>query len=194
MYKTMSPSLRKGQNGAALLVALVFLLILTTLAVTNMREVALESRITSNLIDQRNLFNANEAGLKDAEYRTIGTQIPIPGMYGPEAALRPLNATDSCGNGIEDPCLLNIQPTYTQNFSTAGQFKDYSPDDSTTFNEAITWYALPAPGGGSEGETENPEYGNMMLGIGTFRYEVNSNATRSDGETRLRATIFRIYN
>lgn len=194
MYKIMRSSARKRQNGAVLLIALVFLLILTTLAVTSMREVALESRITGNMVDQRHLFNAAEAGLKDAEYRTIGTRFPIPGLYGLEAALKPLNATDNCGTAVTDPCLLDIPPTYTQNFDTAGQFKSYSPDDSTTFNEAISWYALPSPGGGSEGESENPEYGNMMLGIGTFRYEVNGNASRDGGEVRLRGTIFRIYN
>jgi len=192
--KNLTYSETGKQRGAVLVVALVFLLILTTLAVTNMREVALDSRITSNMVDQRNLFNAAEAGLKDAEYRTIGTLIPIPGKYGPEAALRPLNAVSTCTNAVTAPCLLNMQPQYGQDFDTAGHFKSYSPDETTTFNESINWYALPAPGGASEGEAENPEYGNMLLGLGTFRYEVNSNAVRNDSETRLRGTVFRIYN
>lgn len=89
---------RTKQNGAVLLVALVFLLIITTLAVTNMREVALDSRITSSLIDHKRLFNAAEAGLADGQYRTIGTMVKIPGEYSLATALRPLNATATCAN------------------------------------------------------------------------------------------------
>ena len=184
------------QGGAVLVIALVFLLILTTLAVTNMREVAIDSRITANLVDQRHLFNAAEAGLADGQYRTIGPESDkTRGNYDRSVWLRPLNATDSCGNGVTDVCLLDVAPaeiTYSQDFDTAGRFKDYAPDDSTTFNESISWYALPAPAGETEGESINPEYGNMLSGSGPFFYEVNSRA-ESDGEVRLRNTIFRIY-
>lgn len=187
--------LRNKQNGAVLLIALVFLLIITTLAVTSMREVALDSRITSNLIDQKQLFNAAEAGLTDGQYRTTGTKIKIPGEYSLATALRPLNATQICTNtDFKDPCLLDITPTYQQDFSNANLIKSYSPDDVTQFNEGINWYAIPAPGGANSGESENPEYGNMMMGVGTFRYELNSQAINGDGEVRLRSTIYRIYN
>src|SRR5690606_22844095 len=87
---------RFNQQGAVLVIALVFLLILTTLAVTGMREVALESRITGNLIDQRQPFNAAEAGIKDRQYRTIGTLVKIPGNYSFDAALTPVNALATC--------------------------------------------------------------------------------------------------
>lgn len=185
---------RTRQNGAVLLVALVFLLIITTLAVTNMREVALDSRITSNLIDQKQLFNAAEAGLTDGQYRTIGTRVPIPGDYSPYTALQPLNATDACSNDkYTDPCLLNIDPTYPQDFTNSAKLKSYSPDEHTEFNENISWYALPTPPDGGQGESENPEYGNMLMGMGTFRYEVNSRSDHFDGEVHLRSTVFRIY-
>lgn len=188
---------RKRQSGAVLVVALVFLLILTTLAVTNMREVALDSRITSNMVDQRHLFNAAEAGLMDGQYRTIGpSSKDTRGKYDPAAMLRPQNATSGCGTGATDLCLLDIpfgDIEYAQDFESAGRFKGYAPDDSTTFDEDIWWYALQVPGGELDGESKNPEYGNMLLGHGEFFYEVNSRAQR-DGEVRLRNTIFRIYN
>ena len=187
----------KQQGGAVLVIALVFLLILTTLAVTNMREVALDSRITANLVDQRNIFNAAEAGLTDGQYRTIGPEPNMTrGNYDRDVWQRPLNATDACSNGVTDVCLLDIAPgdvTYSQDFDTVGKFKDYAPDDSTTFNESISWYALPVPAGETEGASINPEYGNMLSGSGEFYYEVNSRA-ENDGEVRLRNTIFRIYN
>ena len=187
----------KQQGGAVLVIALVFLLILTTLAVTNMREVAIDSRITANLVDQRHLFNATEAGLADGQYRTIGPPSDkTRGDYDRTRWLRPLNATDSCSNSVTGVCLLNIAPgdiTYSQDFDTPGEFKNYAPDESTTFSESISWYALPAPAGETEGESINPEYGNMLSGHGEFHYEVNSRA-ESEGEVRLRDTIFRIYN
>ena len=184
----------KIARAAPLIVALVFLLILTALAVSNMREVTLESRITSNLIEQKQLVNAAEAGMKDGEYRTIGTLVAIPGKYGYEAALTPVNATDTCNNSTFDgSCVLDIDATYSQSFES--NVKDYSPDDgTTTFNETINWYAIPTPGGVSQGESENPEYGNMVMGIGIFRYEVNSRAQSGAGETRLRSTVSRVYN
>lgn len=186
---------RKRQQGASLLVALVFLLILTTLAVSNMREVALEARITGNLVDQKKLFNASEAGLKDGEYRTIGTLVKIPGNYSIEAALKPLNATGSCsGSAPQDICVLDIDPEYAQHFESDDPAKAYSPDEDTRFDEAVSWYAIPTPGGANQGENENPEYGNMALGVGIFRYEINSRAASDQGEVRLRSTVSRVYN
>ena len=44
----MSLNTRKSQGGAVLLVSLVMLLVLTVLAVSSMRGVTLESRITAN--------------------------------------------------------------------------------------------------------------------------------------------------
>lgn len=187
-------NIRAKQHGATLFIALIFLLILTTLAVTGMREVALDSRITGNLIDHKRLFNATEAGMKDGEHRTIGTLVPIPGKYKFDTALTPVNATDSCANdGYASPCVLDIPPEYPQEFDS-GRMKDYSPDNSTSFEEDIHWYAIPAPSGTTQGESENPEYGNMALGIGTFRYEINSRASSEAGELRLRSTVSRVYN
>lgn len=185
------------QHGAALVIALVFLLILTTLAITNMREVTLEARITGNLVDQKQLFNAAEAGLRDGEYRTIGTRRKIPGSYDLATALQPLNALNECPASLaaEEACLINKapDPDYKQWFDSE-KTQTYSPDDVTSFAETINWYAIPAPGGANTGENENPEYGNMLQGIGLFRYEVNSRATSDNGEIYMRSTTARIYN
>ncbi|PAU88502.1 pilus assembly protein PilX [Pseudomonas sp. WN033] len=183
------------QRGAALVIALVFLLILTTLAITNMREVTLEARITGNLVDQKQLFNAAEAGLRDGEYRTIGTRRQIPGSYDLATALRPLNALNECPRDLqpEAPCLINRTPDYQQFFDSI-KTQVYSPDDVTSFAETINWYAIPAPGGADTGENENPEYGNMLMGIGLFRYEINSRAASDNSELHMRSTTARVYN
>jgi type IV pilus assembly protein PilX len=186
-------SLPHQQKGVSLVIALVFLLILTMLAVTNMREVTLESRITGNLVDEKRLFNSAEAGLRDGEFRTIGTLRKIPGKYSVSTALKPLNATANCnGAAATEPCLINRDPTFDQTFDSS---QVYSPDDVSTLEDTVIWYALPAPSGAKRGESENPEYGNMTQGIGIFRYEINSRATSTgNGDTRLRSTVSRVYN
>jgi len=57
----------RGQKGATLLVAIMMLLIITLLAVSSMRGVSLESRITGNLKQQKTLTNAAEAALRIGE-------------------------------------------------------------------------------------------------------------------------------
>lgn len=64
------------QQGSTLLISLVILLMITLLAVSNMREVSLESRITGNLIEQKRLRNAGEAGLREGERRFFNTIKP----------------------------------------------------------------------------------------------------------------------
>lgn len=60
------------QQGAVLVVALVMLLVLTVLAVSNMRGVTLESRITANRVDSERLHNLADAALREGEFRFYG--------------------------------------------------------------------------------------------------------------------------
>ena len=60
------------QQGAVLIIALVMLLVLTVLAVTNMRGVTLESRITANRIETGRLQNLADAALREGEFRFYG--------------------------------------------------------------------------------------------------------------------------
>lgn len=57
----------RHQAGATLLVAIMMLLIITLLALSSMRGVSLESRITGNLKQQKMLMNAAEAALRMGE-------------------------------------------------------------------------------------------------------------------------------
>lgn len=65
-------STHNRQQGAALLIALVMLLALTILAVTSMRGVTLESRITANRIEASRLQNLADAALREGEFRFYG--------------------------------------------------------------------------------------------------------------------------
>jgi len=62
----------KKQQGAVLVVALVMLLVLTVLAVSNMRSVTLQLRITANSVETTRLQNLADAALREGEFRFYG--------------------------------------------------------------------------------------------------------------------------
>lgn len=162
------------QRGAALFIALVILLIVTLLALSGVRETTLEARITGNFIDQQKQLNYAEAALRQGEKQLI-------------SPLKPLEQNDCTGSY----CFRNSAPAYAPDF-TASLSYSISGDSAQT----SAWYAIPAVSGAAEGQAENPEYGNMMLGIGTFRYEVNAESKNTaTGQTvRLRSTTAKVFN
>lgn len=165
--------LRQRQQGVSLLIALIFLLVITVLAIANMREVSLESRITGNMIEQKQLLNVAEASVRDGERRTV--------QRGPQ---EPSSTCEGIAPGTL--CLLDKEPAYAID---ATNKQVYSPDDNTELYGNATWYAQIAPGGELQGESENPEYGNMLLGIGVFRYEVNGMASNNGLNSAVRSTV-----
>lgn len=100
---TQLPSTR--QRGAALLIALVMLLVLTVLTVTNMHEVTLESRITANKAENARLQQTADAALREAEKRYYG-----PGNL--QAKLEPDEANCVKNNVfvkvLNKPCLIDV--------------------------------------------------------------------------------------
>lgn len=71
------PPSRPAQRGAALIVALVFLLLLTLLGVTAMGTTSLEEKMSGNLKDKTLAFQAAETGLIGGE-SWIANQIKEP--------------------------------------------------------------------------------------------------------------------
>jgi type IV pilus assembly protein PilX len=66
----------KKQGGAALMVALVMLLILTVIGVTAIRTTTLQERMAGNMRDANLAFQAAEAGLRDGEALVRGAVLP----------------------------------------------------------------------------------------------------------------------
>ncbi|MGN5595841.1 pilus assembly PilX family protein [Stutzerimonas nitrititolerans] len=95
------------QQGATLLVALVMLLILTVLAVSSMRGVVLESRITGNRAENLRLQTAADAALKEGEFRFFGPGHLRDKLEPNRANCQKDNKLNR--NGANKPCLLNIQ-------------------------------------------------------------------------------------
>lgn len=66
------------QRGATLVIALVLLLIITVLAISSMREVALEERLVGNLRDHQASLNAAESALRAGETIVAESATPLP--------------------------------------------------------------------------------------------------------------------
>jgi len=65
--KSVTALLGSRERGVSLLVALIFLIILTILGLTAMRVATMEERMSGNAHDRSLAFQAAEAGLRDAE-------------------------------------------------------------------------------------------------------------------------------
>lgn len=168
------------QQGAALILALTFLLIITIVTIANMREVSLESRITANTVESKRLLNIAESAVRNGEH-----SLQLVDSDG-EVFFSPPNMRSNCsGLTNTQPCVLDRTPGYALDTSIV---RPYSTPN-TTLAGAAEYYVLSAPAGTTRGENENPEYGNMLMGIGIFRYEINGIAERNSMQTAVRTTV-----
>lgn len=124
---------KHDQSGATLLVALMMLLIITLLALSSMRGVSLESRITGNLRLQKTLTNAAEAGLR------IG-----------EESIRKWQCAPAAGNATK-PCMpiptTVVNGDYPLAFTAANVANinlvtTYQYNPVTGNNVEIEWYVI----------------------------------------------------
>lgn len=195
---TAFPSHR--QNGAVLLIALVMLLVLTLLAVSSMRSVTLETRITANRAQSVQLVNVAEAGLREAEFRFYG-----PGNLADKLNANPANCNTNNTlktNGLNKPCLLEILGDKLQAFVEEPQeindsfldansngglawmpYRGTDPANSTEPSGSHTaqWNSMLA--GESETAAVNAEYGMALEGQGTYFYLNNAKATPKEGQS-----------
>ena len=90
----------RAQRGAALIVSLVFLIVLTLLGVSSMRTTTLQERMAGNLRDSNLAFQAAEAGLRDAEEFLQQATLPV------------FNGTDGLLQRQDDAGLASFWKTY----------------------------------------------------------------------------------
>ena len=125
------------QQGAVLVVALVMLLVLTVLAVTNMRGVTLESRITASRAETQRLQDVADAALREGEFRFYG-----PAFLRDKLEFNGENCKTSNRlkeNGLNKPCVLEIMTAGNENDTRAMQRKFYL--EPLDFFEAYPDYA-----------------------------------------------------
>ena len=95
----MKTSLLPKQNGAALIVSLVILVLMTLLGLSSIRTSALEEKMATNLRDQELAFQAAEIALRDAEKRISGFSAePIATQDGSNENIWVNNAIDPTPN------------------------------------------------------------------------------------------------
>lgn len=76
-----------GQTGATLVVSLIFLLVITVLAVASMRTTIFQERMAGNMRDRNLAFQAAESGIREAELfidglSSLGNFDGSNGLYG----------------------------------------------------------------------------------------------------------------
>ncbi len=181
------------QSGAVLFVSLIMLLVLTLLAISSMRGVTLETRITANRAQEMKLINVADAALREAEFRFYGPS-NIPDKLEPKAANCNTNNTLNV-NGINKPCLLAIQKNDLLSFvnSPKSANADYLDDDSSggllwmpyrgtdaqkntqaSVQADAKWNSIRAADSGNA--AFNAEYGMVAEGQGTYFYMNNGKA------------------
>lgn len=177
---------RKSQSGAVLLVSLVMLLVLTVLAVSSMRGVTLESRITANRAQDVRTQNIADAALREAEFRFYG-----PGNLADKLEAKAANclaANSLKTNGINSPCLLEIKTDRLLEF--VEQPQQANGDDLLTASNIWMPYRGTDPTAETEANSHfnsiladvagnaavNAEYGGRGEGSGTYFYLNNGKA------------------
>lgn len=198
----MTPIFHRSQGGAVLLVSLVMLLVLTVLAVSSMRGVTLESRITANRAHDMKFQNVADAALREAEFRFYG-----PGNLAAKLEANAQNCSTSNTlnpNGLNKPCLLEIKT------DSLLAFVEQPELISGNFLEVSSSIWMPYRGTDPEAETEtegdayyhsiladeasnaavNAEYGGRGEGSGTFFYLNNG---KTGDSMYLQSTHANIY-
>lgn len=103
--------LPRHQAGATLLVAIMMLLIITLLAISSMRGVSLESRITGNLKQQKALTNAAEAALRMGETSITQWQCTVSAAN-PNKPCVPYKSNPTIVNGDYPPAFTAANNVY----------------------------------------------------------------------------------
>ena len=122
---------RSDQHGASLVVVLILLLVMTLLGLAVLRGALLEERMSANLLDRSQNFQAAEAALRDAEARLLASQWGVNppaagaactnGMCGMPAATVADRATDPAFAGWQASAVnvnngIGAQPVQPQFF------------------------------------------------------------------------------
>lgn len=189
-------SSKSRQQGAALLVALVLLAVITVLTVTNMREVTLEGRMTANRLEAQQLLNATDSALREAEKRFYG-----PGNVA--AKLEP--DTNNCMKSntyqrlTNKPCLLSVPSSLVRDFlhnplkliKENSAFNNWTGAKTETASDTTYTPWMPYRGtvSGQTSSLEHKAYWNSVLvdqdteeydeaieGKGTYYYLINAQA------------------
>ena len=160
---------RQTQRGAALIIGLIFLVLLTLIGVTAMQSTTMEEKMAGNMRERDRAFQGAESALRSAELAVMGQS--------------PWAFTASCANGL---CALGSAPdwsTYAWNGS-----QDMTTATPIPISTAVPPLDLPS-GGGAQGPRSTSTgcasaSTSVTVGAGMF---VSSRATAWVSQSRMRA-------
>lgn len=156
----------KKQKGASIFIALVFLIVLTLLAVSSMRGVVLDNKVSSGFVTDSKLFNQAETNLANIENEV--------GQYLSHLSICP-------SEGLPSDQKLCIKPNLKNKLEVEDdEMLEHSGAEINNIKSG--WYMMPvhAPG-------LNPEYSQNLRGIGTYMYETT---VKSEVETNSNEYIY----
>jgi type IV pilus assembly protein PilX len=116
----------KTQHGAALIIAMILLLVMSLLAVASLRGTIMQERMSSNAYDQDLAFQSAEAGLRVGErlaenwVNAGGNLADLAGCQAPNAAAEGLyqNINNVCQQPLWDVSTPGANDAYWQDAST----------------------------------------------------------------------------
>lgn len=183
-------SLPEKQQGAALLVALVMLLLITLLATSSLRDSTLQNRLSGSVAERQHAANAAESALREGERRLqalANTGASSLGSANCSTSISALAAT------VGNLCILatdrfaNSSMAGTDWWTAATYATDYTGSDgSASFPSTPRWNAAYIGTSTTDLET-------LQQGKGTYFYRVSA-AARADGKRFpvVRQSVFRI--
>lgn len=151
------------QKGASLFIALIILVVLTLLAVSSMRGVVLENRITAAYVMDSKLFNQGETTVSYVE-----NEIDKYLSHFVECSQESSKAILPSGHTV---CII----VGSDNKLKINQVKFVSHSGTNIDNFKSKWYMMSVPSAGL-----NPEFGQEARGIGTFLYEITAKSEFED--------------
>lgn len=212
----------RHQRGSVLLIALMLLIALTLLTLSNMRGVSLESRITANRVEASSLQNLADAALREGEFRFYG-----------QANLQDKLEQDleNCtkGNkikrlGFNKPCLLGEmstdqlneffkKPLTFMNGEGLSGFDKYKAADIDSAGTGASLAWMPYVGTDPKNIIQtsdttgrsywnayampakgtNPEYGAVDTGSGTYFYLITGLADKGNNQIVTQSVLSVIY-
>ncbi len=141
------------ERGSVLLITLILMVVVTTLAVSGVHDIAMETRTLTRDLEQQRLLNAAEAGLREAERHINQALGPLP----------------TCGT---QPCLQGIASHNGVDFSAATPY--HAALGPTRTGATARWYIRQIPSASQQ--LAEVSYGDAAKAGGTYYYEVSSQA------------------
>lgn len=174
-----------NQQGAALIVALIILLLMTLIGIFAMRGGVMQEKMANNLRDRELAHQAAEIALRDAE-RFISSLVnrPDPTVSGANSNIYTLNSTDL------DPDTTNAQPWWQERDATWWANNANSVASVLPGNVAVApRYVIEEIGQKSFDEVESKPKS------GVYYYRITARGTGGSALTRvmLQSTVVKEY-